>query len=141
MCHSSIPIVDTNYNKIFEEGDDFYRVLVDELDLLNGRQQAKDLFMYWLNSNGYVPNYNIHNLFPVASNYIKSLKKGNYRNSSATLQREEAKIWIDDLLDNAPVNFALTVHDSLIVKDKDALKVLKYCKAKYPQIEFDLKEL
>lgn len=134
-------IVDETYNEIFESGKDFYLYLVENLDMENGRQQAKDLFMFWLNANGYVPNYDIHNLFPVASKFIRQLKNKNHKNSSATLQREEAKIWIDDLLENLPVAFGLTIHDSLIVRDRDALKVLKYCKEKYPLIEFDLKGL
>lgn len=133
-------IVDETYNNIFDSGSDFYIYLVDKLQL-EDRKQAKDLFMYWLNSEGYVPNYKIHNLFPKASQFIKTLKNKNYKDSSSTLQREEAKIWIDDLLENIPVKFALTIHDSLIVKDRDVLKVLKYCKDKYPQIEFDINEL
>lgn len=133
-------LVDTTYNDIFDNHTDFYNYIVDRLSL-NDRQQAKDLFMYWLNSDGYVPNYKIHNLFPEVSKFIKTLKNKNHKDSSSLLQREEAKIWIDDLLMNLPVEFGLTIHDSLIIRDKDVLKVLKYCKAKYPQIEFETKEL
>jgi len=97
--------------------------------------------MFWLNSNGYVQDVNIHKLFPEVSKFIKSLKNKNYKDAASFLQREEAKIWIDDLLENLPVDFGLTIHDSLIIRDKDAIKVLKYCKDKYPQIEFDVKEL
>lgn len=133
-------IVDERYNSIFDNGDDFYNHLIENLNEEN-RKSAKDLFMYWLNSNGYVPNYSIHKYFPIASNFIKTLKNKNYKDSASALQREEAKIWIDDLLENLPVQFGLTIHDSLIVRDRDAIKVLKYCKSKYPQIEFDIKEL
>lgn len=133
-------VVDNVYNYIFDNNIDFYNYIVDALNL-NDRQQAKDLFMYWLNSDGYVPNYKIHNLFPETTKFIKTLKSKNHKDSSSTLQREEAKIWIDDLLDNLPVNFGLTIHDSLIIRDKDVIKVLKYCKEKYPQIQFDIKEL
>jgi hypothetical protein len=97
---------------------------------------AKDLFMFWLNSSGYVPNYKIHLIFPIASKFIKSLKSKNYKDSSSYLQRIEAKIWIDDLLDNIPSEFALPVHDCLIVKDKEVFKILDYCKSKYNDIEF-----
>jgi hypothetical protein len=133
-------LIDSKYNFIFDNNIDFYSYLIESLEL-DDRKQAKDLFMYWLNSEGYVPNYKIHTLFPEVSKFIKGLKSKNHKDSSATLQREEAKIWIDDLLENLPVSFGLTIHDSLIVKDKDVLKVLKYCKSKYPQIEFDIKEL
>lgn len=133
-------IVDETYNYIFENGLDFYNCLIERLNETD-RKSAKDLFMYWLNSEGYVPNYNIHKLFPEVSKFIKTLKNKNHKDSASTLQREEAKIWIDDLLENLPVEFGLTIHDSLIIRDRDAMKVLKYCKEKYPQIEFDIKEL
>lgn len=136
----NLNIEDCLYNSIFDNGEDFYNYIVDRLKLTD-RKQAKDLFMYWLNSDGYVPNYNIHNLFPEVSKFLKTLKSKNHKDSSSRLQREEAKIWIDDLLENLPVDFGLTIHDSLIIRDKDAIKILKYCKAKYPQIEFDIKEL
>ena len=133
-------IVDKNYNSVFESGDDFYLYLIGNLDIEN-REEAKKIFMFWLNSNGYVQDVNIHKLFPEVSKFIKSLKNKNYKDAASFLQREEAKIWIDDLLENLPVDFGLTIHDSLIIRDKDAIKVLKYCKDKYPQIEFDVKEL
>jgi hypothetical protein len=133
-------IVDETYNHIFENGIDFYNFLIERLNE-SDRKSAKDLFMYWLNSDGYVPNYNINKLFPEASKFIKSLKSKDHKNSASTLQREEAKIWIDELLENLPVEFGLSIHDSLIVKDKDAIKILKYCKDKYPDLEFDVKEL
>lgn len=133
-------IIDPQYNKIFEDGRDFYEYIVEKLDLLN-RKAAKDLFMYWLNSSGYVPNYFINQLFPIASNFLSQLKNNHYKDSSATLQREESKIWIDDLLDNIQTNFALTIHDSLIVRGKDGFKTLHYCKNKYPEIEFEMSEL
>lgn len=133
-------IIDKDYFNVFETGQDFYLYLVNELNL-EDRQHAKDLFMFWLNSSGYVPNYKIHNIFIKASYFIKRLKNTHYKDSSSFLQREEAKIWIDDLLEHLPVEFGLTIHDSLIVKDKDAVKVFNYCRNKYPQIEFDIKEL
>ena len=131
-------IVDENFNEAFEK--DFYDYVVKKLDLDN-RKMAKDLFMYWLNSSGYVPNYKIHLLFPIASKFIKSLKTKNYKDSSAYLQRQESKIWIDDLLNNIPVDFALPIHDSFIVKDKDGYEVLEYCKTRYPDVDFKLEFL
>lgn len=134
-------LYDQNYFNIFENGQDFYLYLLEKDLHLEDRKDAKDLFMYWLNSSGYVPNYEIHRLFPEVSKFLSSLKNNHYKDSSAYMQREEARIWIDDLLENLPVNFGLTIHDSLIVRDKDAMKVLRYCKEKYPQIEFELGEI
>jgi hypothetical protein len=128
-------INDKEYSNIFENELDFYREIEYKLKL-NDRDAAKDLFMYWVNGNGYVPNFNIHIMFPATSAYIKKYKSGNYKNMGSHLQRIESKIWIDDILNNIPTNFALPVHDSVIVKPEDADKVLEYCKAKYSQLRF-----
>ena len=55
---------------------------------------------------------------------------------SSHLQRVESKIWIDDLLNNIPCDWALPVHDSIIVKEEDLERVYEYCKMKYPNIRF-----
>jgi len=128
-------IVDTTYNEIFESGKDFY----DEIKIifnLKDRKDAKELFLFWLNGNGYVPKMGITNVFPVVSAFLKSLKKNNYKNSGSFLQRVESKIWIDDLLENIPVEFAIPIHDSFIVKENDVDLVLAYCKSKYSDIVF-----
>lgn len=128
-------IVDKNYEEAFEL--DFYVYLVQKLNLID-RKQAKDLFMYFLNSSGYVPDYKIHILFPITSKFIRSLKTKNYKDASSYLQRIEAKIWIDDLLENIPTDFAIPIHDCLIVRDKEVYKILEYCKNKYPNIDFTI---
>jgi hypothetical protein len=133
-------ISDVAYSAIFDGKLDFYNVLVNELHLEH-RQAAKDLFMFWVNSRAYVPNFKIHNLFPVASGFIEGIKCNNYKDCASLLQRKEAGIWIDDLLENAPVEFALPVHDSLIIRSEYAENVFAYFKAKYPLLDFSLKEL
>ena len=132
-------IIDPEYNNIFENNLDFYLETQYKLKLKE-RDDAKELFMFWINSSGYVPDFNIHKIYPIVSNYIKSYKKGNYKNMSSHLQRIEAKIWIDDILNNIPTNFALPIHDAVIVKKEDADMVLQYCKNKYPDLIFE-KEL
>lgn len=132
-------VLDEEYNKIFENDLDFYYEIMYKLKL-EDREEAKHLFLHWLNGNGYVPNFGIHSLFPVASKFLKKVKKGNFKNSSSLLQRLESSIWIDDLLNNIPCDFALPVHDCVIVKEEDVDKVLEYCRVKYPNIKFE-KEL
>lgn len=139
-------IVDPYYNAIFEKDIYFYDYLISKLeiegtDYEEKKGNAKKLFTFWINSAGYVPDNRIHKLFPVASRFIKQLKSQYYKDSAAFFQREEAKIWIDDLLENIPVEFALPVHDSLIVRKEDLDVVLQYCKDKYPDLRFDKKEL
>jgi len=131
-------ITDKNYETAFEV--DFYNYLVQNLNLTD-RQQAKDLFMYFLNSSGYVPNYKIHILFPTASKFIRTLKTKNHKDAASYIQREESKIWIDDLLENIPTNFALPIHDCLVVRDKEVYEILNYCKIKYENIDFEISYL
>lgn len=133
-------IYDKQYYDVFENGLDFYNFIIKNLNLTT-REEAKELFMFWINADGYVPNRDIHKLFPNTSNFIRSLKTRSYKDASSYLQRREAKIWIDDLLENLPISFALPIHDAFFIRTADANEVLKYCKDKYPQIEFDMKEL
>lgn len=133
-------IYDKEFYDIFESGKDFYLYLIKNLKIKT-RREAKDLFMFWINADGYVPNTGIFQLFPNTSNFIKSLKTRSYKDASAFLQRKEAKIWIDDLLENIPVDFALPIHDALLVRTNQSQEVYDYCKLKYPQIEFEIKEL
>jgi len=138
-------IVDENYNKIFEEEKDFYLETANQLNFDGSREekrnQVKDLFMFWVNGRGYVPTFKIHEIYPVVSKYLKSSKKGNYKDVCSSLQRIESKIFIDDLLNNIPCEWALPVHDCLIVKPEDADKVLNYCKIKYPELRFKKEEI
>lgn len=135
-------IIDEEYFKIFEEDKDFYKELEYKLNL-NNRDEAKELFMFWVNGNGYVPKFTIHMLFPNVSKYIKDFKSGggntliaDYRNMASHLQRIESKIWIDDIMNNVPTDWALPIHDSLIVKEKDAESVLVWISSKYPDLKF-----
>lgn len=128
-------IVDEEYNRIFENDLDFYSEITYKLNL-ESRQDAKDLFMYWVNGNGYVPNFNIHKLFPVVSQYLKKLKNDNYKNAGSLLQRIESKIWIDGILNDIPCEFALPIHDSVIIKEKDVDRVLLYCQSNYQKLKF-----
>jgi hypothetical protein len=127
-------IIDIKYNYIFENDLDFYKELCHELKL-ESRQDAKDLFMHWLNGNGYVPNTNIYQLFPIVSSFLKEVKNGNYKNSSSLLQRIESKIWIDDILNNIPCDWALPIHDCIILKEKDVDRVYDYIAYKYPWLK------
>jgi hypothetical protein len=133
-------IRDENYFRIFETETYFYNYLIEELNL-NDKEQAKHLFSEWLNSKGYVSNPGIYRLFPTATKFIKGLKQVDYKDSSSLFHYKEAKIWINDLLENIPTDFAIPVHDSLIIKAEDVNLVLGYCQEKYPDLKFKEKEL
>lgn len=139
-------IIDKDYFNIFENNMDFYLYLAKKLDLKtdkdsSARDKAKNFFMLWTNSSGYVPDWKIYDIFPEVCNFLGKLKSRYYKDSSAFLQREEAKIWIDDLLTNCPCKFALSVHDSLIVQWQDAENIKNWCQTRYPDLRFDMKEL
>jgi hypothetical protein len=127
-------IIDPLYNDIFENNKDFYLELQYRLNLIN-REDAKELFMFWINGHGYVPNFNIHVIFPVVSKYIKDYKSGDYKNMASHLQRVESKIWIDDILNNIPIDWALPVHDSVIVKEEDVDAAYNFIRNKYPELQ------
>jgi len=133
-------IVDDKYYDIFENNKDFYKELVYNLNI-DSRDEAKELFMFWINSKGYVPDFNINKLFPTVSNFIKKYKTGSYKDVASLLQRKESKMWIDDILNNIPTNWALTIHDSVLVKPEDGESVLKYIQDKYPNMKFEKKIL
>jgi len=130
-------IKDESFNDIFENNKDFYKEVAYTLDLENGRNDAKDLFMEWVNGNGYVKNYKIHMLFPIVSKFLKSIKSNNYKDSGSLLQRIESKIWIDDIMNHIPVDFAIPIHDAVILKDEDGDRVLTWLKNKYPDLRFE----
>ncbi|OSZ82909.1 hypothetical protein CAP35_06510 [Chitinophagaceae bacterium IBVUCB1] len=134
-------IIDPAYHAIFtDDAIDFYEVLAQYLNLKD-RDKAKKPFTHWVNGKNEIANVKIQKLFPIATCFIRGLKKLYYKDSASYLQREEAKIWIDDLLQNIPVDFALPVHDSLIIKREDLNTVLEYCMTKYPELRFSKKEL
>jgi len=142
-------IRDDNYYELFEnnpETKDFYNYIIKQFQLTginydSKRDQAKELFTMWIFGTGYTKGYPFHQLFPEASLFIKSLKKRGYKDSASYMQRQEAKIWIDDIMQNIPLDFALPIHDSIIVKEEDTDLALNWCKEKHPEIIFTIKEL
>lgn len=128
-------LIDERYFDIFESGRDFYLELVSIFDLTD-RKEAKDLFMHWALGNGYTKGYKMYELFPNVCKFLKDVKSTNYKDSSRYLSWKESRIFIDDLLNNLPVSFGIPIHDCIIVKQRDANKVLSYCENKYPQLKF-----
>lgn len=137
-------IDDYNFKKAFENG--FYEFLVEQLNLKEedndeekAREKAKKRFLHYL--NGKPCSNDICSLFPKVTEFLNKIKAKNHTDSADFFQRIESKIWIDDLLNNIPVDFALPVHDCLIIKNEEAELVLNYCKEKYPDIDFVLEKL
>lgn len=133
-------IIDPSFNEIFENEGDFYSETAKKLNFdgseRDKREKAKDLFLFWINGNGYVPTYEIHFIYPVVSKFLKGYKTGNYKSVGSLLQRIESKMWIDDILNNIPCDWALPVHDCVIVKEQDVDRVLQFIVSKYPQMRF-----
>lgn len=133
-------IEDPLYNDIFENDKDFYLEIQWRLGIKE-RQDAKELFMFWINGNGYVPDFKIHMIFPVASAYIKGHKIGDYKNMASHLQRIESKIWIDGIMNDIPIEWAIPIHDSIVVKEEDLDTAFNWIKAKYTNMKIKKERL
>lgn len=140
---NEIGFQDERLNYIFDNDLDFYEYILERIPALNDRDDAKELFASWLNGTGYIDQEKImiKDIFPIANNFIRTYKTNSYKNICRLLQFKEANIFIDDLLNNVPVDFCLSVHDSLIVKKKDSQSVLKWCQERQPELRFELEEI
>lgn len=137
---NEIGLQDEKLNEIFNNNLDFYDYIIKRIPALIDRDDAKELFTSWINGTGYLDaeKSSIRDIFPVANIFLRKYKTASYKNACRLLQYKEASIFIDDLLNDVPVDFCLSVHDSLIVKKEDAEKVLNYCKQKRPELLFTL---
>ncbi|WP_333809156.1 hypothetical protein [Flavobacterium sp.] len=139
-----IGLQDENLNYIFENGLDFYQYLLDRIPALNNdRNEAKELFTTWINGTGYIDSEKtaIREIFKTANLFSAQYKTADYKNICRLLQYKEASIFIDDLLNNCPVEFCLSVHDALIVKKEDKDLMLQWCKERRPEILFTIEEV
>lgn len=141
---TEIGLQDKNLNYIFENGLDFYTYILERIPALNNdRDEAKELFTTWINGTGYIDpeKKSIKDIFSVANVFIREYKTTNYRNICRLLQYKEANIFIDDLLNEVPVDFCLSIHDALVVKVEDKDLVLQWCKERRPEMVFTLEEV
>ena len=143
-----VNVVDRNYFTLLDpkNSNDFYSFIIDQFNLKDddqgeARDKAKKLFTKWVFGKGYTDGHSFYKIFPVASKFVESLKEHGYKRASSLMQRKESEIWIDDIMENIPINFALPIHDSVIVKSLDADKAFNWCKERHPEIVFTLKEL
>jgi hypothetical protein len=139
---------DVTYFDLFENTDaiDFYDFLITHFNITHSdydtnRKKSKKLFTQWIFGKGYTGKYNFYELFPVASAFVATLKKNGYKKAASFMQRKESKIWIDDIMNNIEVDFAIPIHDSIIVKADDADLALGWCIEQHPEIVFTMKEL
>ena len=138
-----IGLQDDKLNEIFEGGLDFYDYIIKRIPAINNRDEAKELFTSWVNGTGYLDGdkTSIRDIFSTANTFLRKYKTNNYKNVCRLLQYKEASIFIDDLLNNVPVDFCLTIHDSLVVKKNDLELVYNWCIEKYPELIFDKEEI
>jgi hypothetical protein len=116
---------------------------MDRIPALEDRDDAKETFVSWINGTGYLDaeKSSIRNIFGTANEFIKNFKKKDYKNICRLLQYKEASIFIDSILNNIPLDFCLTVHDSIIVRKEDKEKALDYCKEHHPELIFVMSEI
>lgn len=138
-------IYDKKYMEIFENELDFYREMTKISDATyltgdpeNDRNRMKKIFASWINGNE-IDYFGFKYHFPVLYNYVSTEKHPDYKKLGRNLTLYESSIWIDDLLENIPVKYALPVHDCLIVKSEDLDVVYEYCKMRQPNLRFSKK--
>jgi hypothetical protein len=138
-----IGLQDDKLNEIFDNGLDFYDYIIARIPALTDRDDAKELFTSWINGTGYldVDKTSIRDIFSTANTFLRKYKTNNYKNVCRLLQYKEASIFIDDLLNNIPVDFCLTVHDSLVIREEDVDKVYEFCRDKYSELVFVKEEI
>jgi hypothetical protein len=141
LCFLSKMLEDTpglngvdNFCNISYNGE-IYDYVQNQLGL-ETRDDAKLLMITILFSS----NYNskgkkeFKSLFPEVHQWLHAYKKEHgYRNISITLQKMESKLFIDKIYVTLKKRgvFCLTKHDSLIIRSRDANKVLQTIKTQF----------
>jgi hypothetical protein len=140
---NEIGLQDDKLNEIFNNKLDFYEYIISKIPALTDRDEAKELFTSWINGTGYLDadKTSIRDIFSTANTFLRKYKTTNYKNVCRLLQYKEASIFIDDLLNNVPVDFCLTIHDSLVVKKDDVEKVYEWCLERHPELTFNKEEI
>ena len=138
---NEIGLHDEKLDFIFNNNLDFYDYIIDRIPALHhDRDMAKELFTTWINGTGYIDpdKTSIREIFPIANVFLRNYKSKDYKNICRLLQYKEANIFIDDLLNNCPVDFCLSMHDALIVRKEDKELMLEWCRERRPEIIFTL---
>jgi hypothetical protein len=136
-CQDNNIIIDEKIKDIFEKCKDFYEETASILKI--SRDECKKRVMLWLNSKK--SDFGFKKIYPIISRVIENMKKYNYKSLSKKLQLWESKIFIDDFIKNSPIDFALPVHDGIIVKNKDVDFMMRWMKEKTPFLNFSIKKL
>ena len=141
LCFLSKMLEDTpglngvdNFCNISYSGE-IYDYVQDQLGL-ETRDDAKLLMITILFSSNYNSKgkQEFKSLFPEVHQWLHNYKKEHgYRNISITLQKMESKLFIDKIYVKLKKRgvFCLTKHDSLIIRSRDANKVLQTIKTQF----------
>tara|TARA_R100000306_G_scaffold12141_1_gene14142 strand:- start:22266 stop:23366 length:1101 start_codon:yes stop_codon:yes gene_type:complete len=133
---------DAQFSYIFENKFYFYDKIVQS-GAAEDRQQAKHKFTIWLNGKSAQMPKELNDLFPVATTYLKKIKKKyGYKEIGAKVTRLESKIFIDNILNSINLDFCLSIHDAIIVRHSDLDKAMNHCRHLYGDIlEFEVERL
>lgn len=132
-CGINIPYVPQNsdlrkYKEVTEAGK-FYEYMMKELGIIENRDRFK---IRMFSKIFYGKNYNseemegFKKLFPTVYKILCYYKKINYKDLSIELQRVEAEIMINSVLQRLAEKsiFGLTIHDSILTTD-DNIELVK----------------
>lgn len=117
-----------------------FKSLID-IDEEDKRDYSKTLFCKWVNGDYFSADEDFKYYFDTVYEFVDEYKRNNGTKSLGShLQRLESSIFIDDILSNITkdlgIKFALTIHDSIIVKEEDSDKLINYCNDKYNYMKF-----
>lgn len=128
--------IDENYdvNKIYD--------LINPID----RNKAKKEFATWLNCEVKKMPRHINKLFPKISKYIIEYKeKYDSKSIGKKMQLKETSIIIDDILSNIQkelnIDFCLTIHDSLIIRNEDEDIVYNWVSSRYKELSWSREKI
>lgn len=116
-----------------------YGYIAKKLDL-NERKKAKNTMfeiMFSSQKNSTTGKTKIKELFPTIVKWIDDYKKQNGDSQfSIMLQKKESEIFIDTILEKIKSKklFCLTKHDSVIVREKDSLKIQEMIQDSFNEI-------
>jgi hypothetical protein len=137
---------DPNYREALDSGD-FYIWVANALQYqgAQGRDKAKRAFNLWAMNPGYIKS-DLNALFPkMTKRKLQLIKQCDDKKIvSRKLQSAESKYFIDGALNNIEedlgIHFAVTIHDSLIVENKNVDLVKQYLLEQTP-FQFSIEKL
>lgn len=132
-------IIDPELNHALKNGL-FYESLISDYKTWRTRDEVKDSVQPII--NGKRPTNGLFKKYPVFANWLAHLKYSN-KELSRTLQFEESKVFIDGILCDLGdrLDFILTIHDSIIVREQEIQKAMDFLNENYSDFKWKVEQV